>query len=122
MEKEHQKIQVVWGVCLFHKFILFAQKRGCLQDELIQDTVDDLLKSSKEEADPASGAEALNQANQKANTPMKDHRTHFLQYAPFPNFSFVKEGHERCAAIDQLDMLQRTLTVAADAKLIDSHK
>ncbi len=97
--------QLKWGINLFRAFLQFAAKREELQ--LLEITLNDEMS-----------VEDLNRAIASVNQEMKTHVEPIL-YAPFPLFSVAREGNARAAILDQLDMVERTLSEAAYAKLID---
>jgi hypothetical protein len=121
MVKIHEKVQISWGVSLFKKFILFATERGTFsssQADRVQKELAELDKAIQGKGTSQLIAEELNRFIDKVNREMKENSA-LINYAPFPLFSFMTKRHEKAAVLDQFDMLERTLTEAAAAKMIE---
>jgi len=121
LARTKEKTQIRWGVDLFSMFILYAAKRGTVspsQAHTLQEELEELAQAAMGEDTPESIAEQLNQYIGMINAQMKQN-IEKTKYAPFPTFSFAVSGFSQSAVLDQLDMVERTLTEAAEANVID---
>ena len=118
---DQEKIQVSWGIDLFAKFVVLAAKNSAFDLSLIDTFQQDLARLSADISNENFSnkiAEKLNDTIKQLNTQMKL-KCDPSKYAPFPLFSFVNPKYERSGVLDQLDMVQRTLTEASEAKVLD---
>lgn len=115
-----ERNQLAWGIDLYLKFLLFASQRGTLDPTEVEELEKKLKKLTIEiqKTNTKTSYETLNQCIQTGNTQMKQRGNPTL-YAPFPLFSYIKEGEEKSGILDQLDMVERTLTEAAHAQILD---
>ena len=104
MQQIQEKTQINWAVRLFTTFLHFAAKSGSLTPSEAH-----VIRQECTTED----AEALNGAIEKANAHLK---------VPFPSFAFAGGVHKGSAVLDQLGMVERTLTEAAEAKVLDWEK
>lgn len=117
---DQEKVQVGWGIALFAKFLFLAEKSGAFDPAHtvhFRQEVAKLEEDIQKGESAVKGIERLNQIINKLNSEMKQN-SEPAKYAPFPFFSSVKQG-ERSGVLDQFDMLQRTLTEASEAKVMD---
>lgn len=116
-----EKDQIGWGISLFRTFVLFAARHGTLKPSSALDLekeIESLLIENQMDDSQTAVAEGLNRLISSVNSQMKAESSPTL-YAPFPPFSFVTEVWARSAVLDQLDMVERTLTEAAHAGLLN---
>ncbi|MCC5832581.1 MAG: hypothetical protein JJU12_06020 [Chlamydiales bacterium] len=119
-----EKIQVKWGVELFSRFVLYAAKRGIIsssQAHTLEEELKEFAQAAIGEDPPESIAGQLNQYIGRINAHFKQNIPP-AKYSPFPTFSFATGGHLQSAVLDQLDMVERTLTEAAESGIIDWDK
>lgn len=119
--KSRDKSQLGWGIKLLRAFVLFASRRGTLQPSTaieLQKEIDSLVLENQMDGSQEALSKELNQLIASVNIQMKASSQATL-YAPFPQFSFVVEATARSAVLDQLDMVERTLTEAAHAGLLN---
>lgn len=124
LAKEQEQTQIHWGIELFRLFIIFAAQRGGVtsaEAQTLQKELQELAKAAEGEDPSEAIVEQLNHYISMVNTQLKQN-TPPTAYAPFPPFSFIVEGHERSAVLDQIDMVERTLTEAAGAKILEWEK
>jgi hypothetical protein len=119
-----EKTQVRWGVELFSRFVLYAAKMGTIspsQANTLQEELKELAQAAMGEDSPEAIAGQLNQYIGMINAQMKQN-LQSAKYAPFPTFSFATGEHLLSAVLDQLDMIERTLTQAAESGVVDWDK
>lgn len=119
-----EKLQIKWGIDLFKIFMLFAAKRTAIsssQAHTLQDELEELSQAALGDDTPESIADQLNKYISMINTHMKQ-TSESNKYAPFPKFSYAVEEGLQSAVMDQIDMVERTLTEAVEAEVIDWDK
>lgn len=117
-------IQITWGIELFLKFLLFLSARGIIDQKILNQKIQELeslRRTCEKENDPTDTSNQLNRSIDLVNQEIKKN-TEPNKYAPFPYFTFVFPGEERSAVMEQIDMVERTLTEAAEAGVIDWEK
>ncbi len=121
LSRSKEKIQIKWGVELFSCFVLFSAKRGTIspsQAHTLLEELGEFAQAAIGEDAPELIAEQLNQYIGMINAQIKQN-VDSTKYVPFPTFSFATGGYLLSAVLDQLDMVERTLTEAADTGVID---
>lgn len=121
LARTKEKTQIKWGIELFRQFVTYSAKKGAIsssQSNTLQDELKKLAEEIVGEALPESIAERLNQCIGIINMHMKQ-STETIKYFPFPTFSIATEGFLQSAVLDQLDMVERILTEAVDAGILD---
>lgn len=124
LARTKEKSQVKWGIDLFSRFVLYAAKRGAIspsQAHTLQEELGEFAQAAMGEDAPETIAVQLNQYIGMINAQLKQN-TESAKYSPFPTFSFATGMHLRSAVLDQLDMVERTLTEAGEAGFIDWDK
>ncbi len=124
LAKSREKIQIKWGVELFAAFVSYAARQGIVSPSQTKMLLGELGELGKAVLGDDSAESITNQLNHYIgvmNAQMKQNMEP-AKYSPFPIFSIAMGEHIQSAVLDQLDMVERTLTEAAHAKIIDWDK
>ena len=116
--KSKEGAQLQWGIELFFKFLMFATRKGVLpraQSSDLQVKLKQLVKTALSEEEISK---QFNRHIEEINTLIKQNADP-SKYAPFPSFSIARDPHQQSAILDQLDMVERTISEAAESGVID---
>lgn len=124
LTRDQSTTQMKWGIEMFRLFLLYTTKKGRVplsEIETLQRALHDLAESIKETSDLEGVVAQLNQHISTMNAKMREH-VEAVKYAPFPAFALTDGVHTQSAVLAQLDMVERTLTEAGEANLLDWQK
>ncbi|MCH9625534.1 MAG: hypothetical protein S4CHLAM123_07100 [Chlamydiales bacterium] len=103
--KQQETSQLKWGSEVFSNFLFYLEKRGLITLSQLQDFTQTLKTPDLTENKLNQIISFVNALNPKQT--------------PFPEFSYINQGHERSSVLNLIDMVQRVLTEIAEAKVVN---
>ncbi|NGX60979.1 MAG: hypothetical protein K940chlam9_00456 [Chlamydiae bacterium] len=108
--------QVDWAIALFLFYLSLVEKRGIVEASYLESLKTPLQADG--EAPPEAKKELLNEQICALNAHEKT-LLDATKYSPFPPFSFAVGEHKLSGILEQLDMVERTLTETAEVGIIE---
>lgn len=113
-----ERIQALWGMNVFLLFLKYAETSGLLTESYRQE-IEGKITSFLEKENNTPAADYVKELNSEIDLLNKAVLKKGSYNSSFPQFSLASKDFKESAVLDQIDMIERTLSEAAKANVIE---
>ncbi len=115
--QNQESVQLKWGIALLNSFVHFAAKSGSISPSQMRALDGELAELIQAEDSSDWVTTQLNHCIERVNQQLQQN-TDTSKFVPFPLFSFAAGVHMESSVLDQISMIERTLSEAAEGEVI----